>query len=101
MEQFGSNARADRGNWPEATQDKTPQWLASKQQYFAFGTLRAYPKQQLRKMCAYLHEGSLPLDQPSVHTLLKQTLFHIGDVDVPLAISNPWTILSIVVVFRS
>ena len=82
MEQHGRESAEDRGNWPEAAQDASPGWLASKRQHLTFTALRAYPIQQMRKLCVALRQQSLPLDQPAVHALLKQTFFHLGDVDV-------------------
>ena len=82
MEQHGRESAKDRGNWPEAAQDASPGWLAGKRQHLAFTALRAYPVQQMRKLCVALRQQSLPLDQPAVHALLKQTFYHLGDVDV-------------------
>ena len=80
IEQHGRESAADRGNWPEAAQDASPGWLTGKRQYVAFAALRSYPVQQVRKICVALRERSLPLDHPAVHVLLKQALFHLGDV---------------------
>ncbi len=41
-------------------------------------SLRAYPHIQLRRLCAILHERTLPLASPAVATLLRQCMFHIG-----------------------
>ena len=82
IEQHGRESAEDRGNWPEAAQDASPDWLVGKRQHLAFTALRAYPIQQMRKLCVALRQQSLPLDQPAVHTLLKQTFYHLGDVDI-------------------
>lgn len=66
-----------RGNEALARQDERPHWL-SKPQYLAFCSLRAYPLLQLEKLCTFVLDRQLPLDQPAVHTLLRQTLFQLG-----------------------
>jgi hypothetical protein len=78
MEQHGDASEPSRGNVPEAEQDNKPDWLASKQHHLAFGALRAYPNQQLRKLCVALREKDLPLNELGVHLLLRQTLFQLG-----------------------
>jgi len=86
LEQHGCESAPARGNWPEAVLDTMPAWLPSKQHFLAFGALRAYPLQQMRKLCVALRDRSLPLDHPSVRLLLQQTLFHVGqlsDDDMP------------------
>ena len=50
----------------------------NKFQWFTFASLRAYPNQQLRKLCCALNERSLPFNEPVVHTLVRQVLYHIG-----------------------
>lgn len=93
-----------RGNLAIASQDKKPGWL-SKPQYLTYGALRAFPHQQLRKVCVALQNNqalkgsALPLQHPSVHLLIKQALYHLGDLtgdkDNPLAwkvdhLEGPW-----------
>eukprot|EP00887_Chlorella_sp_A99_P004660 scaffold4.g4660.t1 len=79
MPQYGTGAAtaADRGNVDLAQQDAKPHWL-SKPGYLAFGTLRAYPLTQIRQLCTALHERALPLGQPAVQALVRQTLYHLG-----------------------
>ncbi|GIL75390.1 hypothetical protein Vretifemale_5191, partial [Volvox reticuliferus] len=43
-----------------------------------FGSLRAYPLRQLRRLASALHDRTLPLDQPTVHVLVRQLMYHIG-----------------------
>lgn len=69
-----------RGNQALSTQCDKPMWL-SKTEYLAYGAMRAFPRLQLRRVCVCFHERSLPLTHPSVHVLLLQTLFHLGDID--------------------
>ena len=76
LEQNGSKSLNNRQNWPEAVQDRI---IGGKPQHLAFGALRAYPNQQLRKFCVALRDRSLQLDTQMVHTLLKQTFYHLGD----------------------
>ena len=70
IEQHGRESAEDRGNWPEAAQDASPDWLVGKRQPLAFTALRAYPIRQMRKLCVALRQQSLPLDQPAVLALL-------------------------------
>ncbi|GLC35571.1 thioredoxin-disulfide reductase [Pleodorina starrii] len=72
-----SETRADRGNQAIANQDTKPSWL-SKPAFLEFCSLRAYPLRQLRRLAAALHDRMLPLDQPAVHVLVRQLLYHIG-----------------------
>eukprot|EP00899_Mesostigma_viride_P028443 jgi/Mesvir1/8784/Mv02694-RA.1 len=78
---------ATRGNIAIAEQKWRPSWL-SKPQYLAFGALRAYPNQQVRKMCIALRDKLLPLDRPAVHTLLRMAAYHLGELDVPVIQNN-------------
>lgn len=55
----------ERGNLALARQDERPLWL-SKPGFLAFGTLRAYPLIQMRKLCVALAERALPLGRPEV-----------------------------------
>ena len=85
---FESTARS-RGNMAIATQGHAPSWL-DKVAYIAFGTLRAYPLLQLRKLAVALRERSLPFDQPDVRTLVRQALFHVGDISSRAPIRLLW-----------
>ncbi|GIL75394.1 hypothetical protein Vretifemale_5196 [Volvox reticuliferus] len=68
---------ADRGNLAIARQDLKPGYF-SKPAYVMFGSLRAYPLRQLRRLASALHDRTLPLDQPTVHVLVRQLMYHIG-----------------------
>eukprot|EP00899_Mesostigma_viride_P018047 jgi/Mesvir1/26243/Mv05721-RA.1 len=82
MPQYGADdTDATRGNIAIAEQTSRPLWM-SKPQYLAFGALRAFPNQQVRKMCIALRDKLLPLDRPAVHTLLRMAAYHLGDLDV-------------------
>ena len=89
-EQHGSESKPERGNKPEAVQDIKLHWLSRKPEHLAFGALRAYPKQQIRKMLSALHDRNLPLDQPAVRLLLLQTLFHLGELSPDAALKPVW-----------
>ena len=78
MAQHGAAALASRGNVAEARQDIKPDWLAGKPELFSFGAMRAYPNQQIRKICIALRERSMPLDNPAVRRLLQSSLYHLG-----------------------
>lgn len=79
MPQYGAQVAANRSNLAISAQNSKPSWL-SKPGFFDFGSLRAYPFQQLRKLCVALRERTLPLDNPAVQMLIRQTLYHIGDI---------------------
>ena len=70
-----------RSNLPIANQEDKPGCF-NKQQWLSFANLRAYANQQLRKLCSCLSDRTLKLDEPIVHTLIRQTLYHIGEVSV-------------------
>ena len=78
--QHGAASDCSRGNVPEARQDIQPAWLPGKPELFTFGSMRAYPLQQVRKVCVALRERSLPLERPEVRTLLQQTMYHLGEL---------------------
>ena len=80
MEQHGATSLASRGNVAEARQDIKPGWLAGKPELFCFGAMRAYPNQQIRKVCIALRERSIPLDNPAVRRLLQSSLYHLGEL---------------------
>lgn len=80
LEQHGRSTSSDRGNWAEAAQDEQPSWVSGKEEYFALGALRAYPRQQIRKLCVALRERSFSLQHSSVRTILRQTLYHLGEL---------------------
>ncbi|CAM9355098.1 unnamed protein product [Chrysoparadoxa australica] len=75
----GEEPDRTRGNHAIAHQSAKPTWL-NKAQLFAFCGLRAYPSCQLRKLCTVLHDHLLPLEQPAVHLLFEQLLYHVGEV---------------------
>ena len=57
-----------------------PDWL-SKEGYFDFANLRAFPHLELRKLCDILMKQTLPLNHVSVHLLIRQVLYHVGEID--------------------
>ena len=88
MEQHGRSVSQSRGNWPEAVLQDKSLWLPEKSQYLCFGTLRAVPNQQMRQLCAVLHERKLPLGCSAVRRLFQMVMFQIGDIsdeDRPVA----------------
>lgn len=80
MLQHGANSEPFRGNVPEACQDISCSWLPGKTEFLSCGAMRAYPNQQVRKLCVALRERSLPLDEPAVRKLLQQTFYHLGEL---------------------
>jgi len=89
MVQNGTRAQPSRGNIPEARQDSKPSWLSGKTEFFSYGTLRAYPHQQIRKLCVALRERSMPLEDPAVRKLLQQTFFHLGELSISTDVPHP------------
>lgn len=71
---------SSRGNLAIAQQDQRPQDQLSKPGYLALCTLRAYPLTQYRQLCAALRQRILPLDHPAVQTLVRQALYHCGQL---------------------
>ena len=78
--QLREDTDSRRSNQPVANQKLKPSCF-KKYQWLTFANLRAYPNQQLRKICSILNDRSLPLSEPIVHTLLRQTLYHLGEVE--------------------
>ncbi|GLC47557.1 hypothetical protein PLESTB_000000900 [Pleodorina starrii] len=70
---------AERGNIGIAQQDTKPSWL-SKPAFLDFTRLRSYPLGQLRRLAAALHDRTLPLAHPAVHSLVRQLLYHLGNL---------------------
>jgi hypothetical protein len=70
---------ADRSNQPMARQDGKPDWL-SKAGFLAFGSLRSYPLGQHGRLCAALGQRRWPLAQPAVQALVRQALYHLGQL---------------------
>lgn len=61
-----------------------PSWLPDKSAFLCFDVLRAYPHQQMRKLCIALAERSLPLLEPLVRTLLLSVMYQLGEIDAYL-----------------
>ena len=53
----------------------------TKREYVCLASLRSFPYQQLRKLCVALQSRTLPLTEPAVHYLIRQTLGHLGPLD--------------------
>ena len=67
----------DRSNLAVARQDARPHWL-SKPAWLSFGSLRSYPMGQMRRLCDALRQREMPLAQPDVIALIRQSVYHIG-----------------------
>ena len=78
-----------RGNRAIATQGDAPTWL-DKVEFLTFGSLRAYPLLQLRKLAVALRERSLALDQNDARKLVCQALFHVGEISSLAPIRLIW-----------
>ena len=77
--QYGELTEQSRSNQGIAKQNEKPDTL-NKPQWLTTSSLRAYPNQQLRRLCSSLCDRNLKLDDPLVRILIRQTLFQIGDV---------------------
>ena len=77
----GSTIETTRGNRGPAELVNKPDFL-SKPQYLTYCAIRSYPNVQLRKLIVALKADGLPLDCPDVLTLFKQTLYHIGELEL-------------------
>ena len=79
---FGSTSATspDRGNLGIACQHLRPAERFSKPGWLDFTRLRAYPLRQLEQLACALHERTLPLADLAVATVLKSTLFHLGEL---------------------
>jgi hypothetical protein len=82
----------DRGNMGIANKGTRPKW-ASEQEYLTLASLRAYPLQQIRKLCTALRDRLLPLSHNAVHAFVHQTLCQIGELRAPassLSVEMTW-----------
>lgn len=48
--------------------------------FIAFGQLRAFPNQQIRKLCCTLKDNNLPWHHASVKAVLQQALYQVGEL---------------------
>lgn len=71
----------DRGNRPYASLHEKVPWL-SKEGFLHFTSMRQFPNMVLRKLCTALAEECLPLQIEPVQTLLRQSLFQLGDLEI-------------------
>ena len=78
--QSGSSTNS-RGNKPISDQSNKPLWL-SKPNYLWFGKIRSYPHLQIRNIMMTLQERSLPFCNASTRTLLRQAMYHVGEISV-------------------
>ena len=79
LEQHGHLTSSERGNQGIANQDLIPQSM-TKPEYLAFTALRAQPNQQLRNLSTVLCDRTLPFTHLAVQTLVRQTVYHCGDI---------------------
>ena len=67
-----------RSNVGIADQEGKPTEM-DKDAYLCFAAVRAYPLQQVRKICSALHNRSLLLEDQATRVLFVQSLCHLGD----------------------
>jgi hypothetical protein len=70
---------AERGNRGVATRCDAPAWL-DHPAWLSFSSMRAYPLQQLQRLCAALREQLLPWGHPAVRTLVQMTMYQLGQL---------------------
>jgi Protein of unknown function (DUF3638) len=78
-----------RENKAIASREIRPDWL-NPVQFAYFTNLRAHPHTQIRCLIEVLHDDLLPFHDFRVHILIKQLLYHIGDVDWMHDLSDGW-----------
>ena len=77
--QFGEViAPHKRGNEPVSQQVDSK--CLAKVEFLEFCSLRAYPYQQIRRICSALRDSLLPLRKRVCHSLLRQALYNLGDI---------------------
>jgi hypothetical protein len=78
----GQPIKSTRGNQALAQLHERDASHLTKPQFLGFGAVRTHPLLQLRQLCVRLSLGPerLPLTDPAVHTLLQQTLYHVGEL---------------------
>lgn len=52
----------------------------AKQAFIVFGLLRAFPNQQIRKLCCAIKDNLLPWSHPCVRAVVRQALFQVGEL---------------------
>lgn len=78
-----------RENEGIARREDKPDWL-SPEQYVVFSTLRAHPRTQIRKLVEALADDLLPFDHTSVHVLVKQLVYHVGEEQWKMDLAGEW-----------
>jgi transposase-like protein len=68
-----------RSNQGIATRCDKPGWL-NDPAWLSFTSLRAYPLQQLQKLCGALREQQLPWGHPAVRALVQMTVYQLGQL---------------------
>ena len=79
MPQYGNETCPTRGNQGIAWQNLKPIWLR-KNEWLELCALRAFPRQQLRRICNIFCDRQLPFDKYTVQCAVKLALFHLGEV---------------------
>ena len=70
---------SERGNMGISKKNKKPSWLTH-EEMSVFSSLRAFPRIQFRQLLAALTDGLLPFENLCVNVLIKQLLYHFGDL---------------------
>eukprot|EP00761_Pharyngomonas_kirbyi_P010924 gb/GECH01010947.1/.p1 GENE.gb/GECH01010947.1/~~gb/GECH01010947.1/.p1 ORF type:complete len:2826 (+),score=484.10 gb/GECH01010947.1/:1-8478(+) len=76
-------SETERGNRAIAYQDQIADRVGyTIPEFLTYGNLRAFPRQQLRKLCTCLRERSLRFSSEAVRTLIKMIMYNIGEISI-------------------
>jgi hypothetical protein len=77
-----------------AFQTDRPDWMSS-DNFSAFAGLRAHPHTQFRSFVDAISLDRLPFDNPCVHVLIKQAMFHFGHESWKTDTTSKWNGLNV------
>jgi hypothetical protein len=83
-----------RENEAVAFQTDRPDWMSS-DNFSAFAGLRAHPHTQFRSFVDAISLDRLPFDNPCVHVLIKQAMFHFGHESWKTDTTSKWNGLNV------
>lgn len=87
--QYGSCVAPERGNEGLSRLFNIPLEYSG-DQYLHITGLRAYPHLQFRNVCTLLKQRKIPLGDYHTQDLVRQALFHIGDLSIDEKIGEQW-----------
>lgn len=90
MFQIGAETSPKRGNYALAFQNDMRAEIANKNALLDFCGIRAYPHQQIRRLCSGLKSRRMALSDEKVQMLLQQALYQLGSVSEDEAVEREW-----------